>query len=240
MVLAALVSGPLLVAQNAPRLRDVNANTWLVYSADQTLRGPWGVHAEVNVRRANAGAGWQQFQLHGAATYRVSPRIQAAVAFIWMRNYPYGDFPGGQHSIERRVHQQLTIRQPPWKRLELEHRMRLDQRWLQQYENRTRYQFRAVLPLTKPDSDGRQNYLLAADEVLFHLPPKRGALYFNQNRAIAGFGRRFSPTDRIEFHYMHQFLYQRNGMVVESNHTLRVQFSTTAPLFWRKPEDNRP
>lgn len=224
-------------AQTQPRIRDVNANLWIVYSADQTIRGPWGVHAEVNVRRAKAGTTWQQFQLHGAATYRISPRVQAAVAFIWMDNYPYGGFPGAQHSIERRVHEQLTIRQVPWKRFEFDHRMRLDQRWLQQYENRARYQFRAVFPLKKADSRGRQPFLLAADEILYHLPPKRGATYFNQNRAIAGFGQRFNATDRIEFHYMNQFLFQRNGRVVESNHTLRIQFSTTAPLFWRRKDN---
>ncbi len=226
-----------MLAQSPTRVRDVNANAWLVFSADQTVRGPWGVHAEVNVRRANAGATWQQFQLHGAATYRISPRVQAAFGLIWMRNYPYGAFPAARNSIERRTHEQLTIRQAPWKGLEFELRMRLDQRWLQQFENRTRYQFRALLPLGRLDALGRQSYLLAADEVLFHLPPKRGALYFNQNRAIAGFGRRFGPADRLEFHYMHQFLYQRNGIVVESNHTLRIQFSTTAPLFWRRKDN---
>jgi hypothetical protein len=145
-----------------------------------------------------------------------------------MRSYRYGDFPVARNSIERRTHFQLSIRQPAWKRFEFDHRIRLDQRWLQQYENRARYQFRAVFPLT------RQTYLLAADEILYHLPPKRSATYFNQNRAIAGFGRRLGPADRIEFHYMHQFLYQRSGRVAESNHTLRIQFSTTAPLVWRR------
>lgn len=232
------------MAQSLPVTRDVNSNTWLVFNADQTIHGKWGVHGEVNVRRSNFADIWQQFQLHGAVTYRITPRVQLSGAYIWMRSYRYGDFPATRNAIERRTHMQLAIRQRPWRRFEFDHRIRLDQRWLQQfsatgqpswrYENRARYQFRAIFPLSKVDALGRQTYLLAADEILYHLPPKRGARYFNQNRVIAGVGQRLSAANRIEFQYLHQFLYQRSGRVVESNHTIRIQFYTTNPLFWRR------
>src|SRR5262249_11476965 len=126
-------------------------------------------------------------------------------------------------------------------RIEIDHRYRVEQRWLQNftsgdmyfwgYENRFRYQLKGTLPISKAGVDGKRWHLFSAGEVLLHSGPNHGTDTLNQTRAIGGIGYRFSKENKIEFAYQHQYRVHRNGRVYESNHGLRVQFSSTAKLF---------
>ena len=232
--------GQLAQGQTSPRIRDVNANMWWIYVGDHPFKGKWGLHSEVNARRANFGASWQQLLLREAVTYRFSKNVQVAAGYGSIRNARYGDFPIAEPNFEHRVWEQVTLKHE-LKRLELEHRYRLEQRFIQsalpgngyfwRYQDRFRYQMRAAFPVSK------NWYVLGADELFIHFGPNHGSSPFDQNRAIAGVGSRITPTNRLEFHYLNQFVLQRNGRIEESNHTFRVQWSSSTPLarFFSRP-----
>jgi hypothetical protein len=229
LILAA-TTAPLL----AQRVRDTNFNSWWIYSGDHPLRGRWGVILEYQERRSDFAALEQQHYSRVGVTYRLSPNAQISTGYQYIHTGQYGDFPFARAFGEHRIFQQLILRQS-FKRLDFEHRYRNDMRWLQaftgqgdnyfwRYQNRARYQIKVAHPV-KGDW-----YLFGGNEVIIPYGPNFGAVPFDQNRAFAGVGYKVTPRNRLEFGYLNQFLFQRNGRVEESNHTIRVQWTSTVPL----------
>jgi Protein of unknown function (DUF2490) len=236
------------MAQTPPqRIRDVNANSWWVYAGDHPIgKGPWGVYSEVQIRRSNFASTWQQLQFRDALTYRFSPNVQVAAGYVWTRTARYGDFPTTRPLLDHRTYEQLIVKHSPATlrtgALDLEHRYRVEQRLIEtiasggnylRYQNRFRYQMKAVLPITKADAHGRQWSLFAGDEILIHFGPNHGPSPLDQNRAFAGVGYKFTKNNKLEVGYLNQFILQRNGRIEESNHTMRVQWSSSTPVFRR-------
>jgi hypothetical protein len=153
------------------------------------------VFAEIQVRRSDFTAIEQQTQLRDAITYRVSPDVQILAGYVWTHNGQYGDFPAARTYLEHRAYQQASVKQH-LRRFEVEHRLRDEQRWIQdstfwRYQNRFRYQFKANLPLRDPW------FLFGGDEVLIHYGPNHGSTVFDQNRSFAGVGYRFTPRNPL-------------------------------------------
>ena len=222
----------------AQRIRDTNLNSWWVYAGDHPVKGPWGVYSEIQVRQSDFAAIEQQFQSRNAITYRFSPSVQVAVGYVYTHTGQYGDFPASRAFKEHRTYQQLALKQT-LKHLEIEHRYRNEQRWTQnytgrsndffwRYQNRARYQIKASLSVKGPW------YVFGGDEILVPYGPNHGVSAFDQNRAFAGVGYKVTSRNKLEVGYLNQFLIQRNGRIEESNHTLRVQFSSTVPLLRKK------
>ncbi|MEQ1945713.1 MAG: DUF2490 domain-containing protein [Bryobacteraceae bacterium] len=243
VAIAPIATAPIATAQTTPRIRDVNTNSWLVYAGDHPVgNGPWGVYVETQIRRTEFGSTWQQFQSRDALTYRFSPNIQVAAGYVFTRTARYGDFPAVRPFIEHRPYQQLTLKHAA-KKLTFEHRYRVEQRFIEtpegdssyyRYQNRFRYQFRSTYPIGPAKSWGQPWYLFAGDEIHIAFGPNYGPSPFDQNRAFAGIGYKVSPSNALEVGYLNQFLVQRNGRIEESNHTFRVQWTSTVRLFGKK------
>jgi len=224
----------------AQHITDTNAVSWLMYAGHHPTAAHWGVFTYIHAGRAHFLTVWQQLVIRTAATYRFSPHVQVAAGYVWTRTGRYGDFPAPKPYLAHRAYEQLVLKQE-FKHLDIEHRYRVEQRWLQNftsgdayswgYDNRFRYQLKGTLPISKAGDEGQRWHLFGAGEVLLHSGPNHGPDIFNQTRALGGIGYRFSMQNKIEFAYQHQYLAQRNGRIYESNHGLRVQFSSTAKLF---------
>ena len=225
------------------RTRDPNDHAWFIYYGDhQVKQSPWVILTEIQVRRADSGLSWQQLLLREGATYRVNPKVQLGGGYGFIRTYGYGDFPVARPFNEHRLFEQAIFRHEAGK-LELEHRYRLEQRWLEaftgtqrywRYQDRFRYQLRGAYPLTKTNARGQQTYLFGGDEIFLHFGPNYGASAFDQNRAYFGVGFKLTPANRLEFSYLNQFLIQRSGLVEESNHMFRIQLTSTVGLFGKR------
>jgi hypothetical protein len=221
------------------RITETNATSWWIYSGDHSISGHWGVFTEVQARRANFLAIWQQLQFRDAATYRISPHIQVAGGYVWTRTGRYGEFLPTKPSLEHRIYEQLSLKQE-FSHGDIEHRYRVEQRWLQnfttndnffwRYQNRFRYQLKGSVPISTADARDRQWHVFGAGELFVHFGPNHGPTAFDQTRAFGGIGYKLSKHNKIEFAYQHQFISQRNGRINESNHGLRVQFSSNAKL----------
>jgi hypothetical protein len=223
------------------RLRGTNFNSWWVYSGDHPLkeRGRWGIFAEVQIRRSDFASVWQQLQSRDAITYRFSGHVQGALGYVYTSTSRYGDFPIAQPALEHRMYQQLNVKHEIG-RLEWEHRLRNEQRWIQSYkssnaydwpyQNRFRYQIKATIPVTEADAAGHQVYLFVSDEIFLPYGTNRGVNTIDQNRITAGAGCKFTRNNKFEIAYLNQFLIQRNNRIEENNHTLRVQWTSSTAL----------
>jgi hypothetical protein len=223
-------------------LTDSNANLWLNLVGDHPLGGgPWGIHLEVQNRRAELGNDWQQLLIRPGINYQISPSLSVSAGWAWVRTYPYGDYPAVIAFPEHRAWEQIQHR---FKFLGLDwtQRLRLEQRWIGEmardsggddfdlanwrYENRIRYLLRTSIPLT----DSGKTYLALWDEVFFNFGSNVSGNDFDQNRVFIGLGHKLTPTTRLEVGYMEQTIRRRGGQIREDNHTLAVWLMSNWPF----------
>lgn len=227
--------------QASDKLTDSNGNLWLNYVGDHPLGdGPWGLHLEVQTRRADFGEDWQQLLIRPGINYQISPTLSVSAGWAYVSTYPYGDYPVAARFPEQRAWQQL---QHNFKFLGLDwvQRFRLEQRWLGEmaqeagghwdvanwrYENRIRYLLRTTIPLT----ESGKTYLALWDELFFNFGNNVVGNDFDQNRAFIGIGQKLSDTTRLEIGYMEQTVRRRGGNIREDNHTITVWLMSKWPF----------
>ncbi|MBC3542035.1 DUF2490 domain-containing protein [Rufibacter sediminis] len=226
------------------RRHDTNYNGWFMYFGTHKLTDKWGLHTEFQLRRYHVISDAQQFMPRVALTYNLSDRASVAGGYAYVHTYPYGDNPAADDFPEHRTYQQLQLKDPQGI-FGLQHRFRLEQRWVKfagaddyTYLNRVRYQFKTTLPLAGPTIEDKEFYLSLYDEVFVNFGPNVTSNIFDQNRAYAAVGYRFHQDANLEVGYLHQHVAQRNGVWFESNHTLQV--GLTYNLDFRKKSTAAP
>lgn len=148
----ALAAAP---AAQTTRLVDHNTLAWLTYTGDHQVAAKWAVHTEVQWRRVQAGGHPQQLLLRLGGVYGLAKDVKLGGGYTYFVTYPYGHYPIaglGQPTPEHRAYEDVTFG-AEYGRLDLKHRLRLEQRWLGlldparptevaswQYQNRARYQ----------------------------------------------------------------------------------------------------
>lgn len=241
--MAAFFAGPsLLEGQGVPRLTDFNRHGWLFYNGDHPVSERWGIHFDGQWRRSSLGTRWQQYQLRPGVNFYLNPSVMLTLGYVFTDTYPYGDFAFPYRFPEHRIYQQVLVRQPIGRVL-LSHRYRLEQRYIGEmnpaepsqvenwrYQNRFRYQLRAMIPITRGNGGGPEWYIPVSNEILLHFGPNFGASIFDQARPFIGIGHSFGEKGQLEIGYLNQILAQRNGRVMEYNHTVVISFTSTLPL----------
>ena len=162
-----------------------------------------------------------------------------STAYAYVTTHRYGEYPVLAPFPEHRIYQQATVQQKAG-RADFQHRFRLEQRWIGQklppelpipgidpwrYQNRFRYLLRLVVPFEQ-----KPWYFASQNEIFLNYAPMHGARVFDQNRAYAAIGRLLGKDTRIEAGYLQQTLLQRNGRVLEFNHTIHIAVFSRLPF----------
>ena len=216
---ALLVAGCLLttaVFGQAPRLLDPNTLGWFVYSGDHQLTPRWAVHTEYQWRRINWAPQQQLARLGLVRT--VSERVTVSGGYTYFQTHRYGRYPtvANRPEPENRLYEDIAL-DDQLGRLALNHRLRLEQRWLGsranegrgevdawEYQNRIRYQLAAEWPLQGSTVEDGEWYLNAFDELFIGFGRNVGDNVFNQNRLSGGLGYQFTENAKIELNYLYQ------------------------------------
>lgn len=215
---------------------DHNLNGWAMYFGDHPIGATrWGVHLEGQWRRHNGFNRWQQLLLRPGVNFEVNKNLLLTGGYAFINSHRYGDFPTiAKATPEHRIWEQALLRYKTG-RLSWTTRLRFENRFLgvrngngalteYRYENRFRAWQRASLPLS------RRNYVTAYNEIWFYVKPYVSSSVLDQNRAYVALGRRFGPAWEVEAGYMQQSIWQRNGRVVEFNHTLMFSIVSRQPF----------
>ena len=201
------------------RLNDHNTIGWLVYVGDHKLAPKWTLHTEYQARRVH-GLRVPQNQLSRLGLGRtLTDRVKVSASYTYFESFRYGAYPSvaGRASPEQRIYEDVTLNDPLG-RLTLNHRIRLEQRWLGTrggedgkgavgkwvYQNRIRYQLAATFPLQGPTIDNGEWYLNAFDELFMSFGKNVRNNIFNQNRLSAGPGYQFTKNAKVELNYLYQ------------------------------------
>ncbi|KAA9338564.1 DUF2490 domain-containing protein [Hymenobacter busanensis] len=212
----------------AGRVADHNHHVWLVYNGDFQLVKRWGVHTEAQWRRANWISDPQQNFVRAGINYHATDNLLLTAGYAFADTHPYGDYPAASAFPEHRLYQQVLLKDNDgW--LQLQHRYRLEQRWVRfagqdiyTYLNRVRYQLRLAAPLVGAKITPRTPYVVASDELFVNFGQNVTNNFFDQNRLYGAFGYVVKKGVSVEAGYMHQLVQQRNGRVFEHNHTMQL------------------
>lgn len=222
------------------RWADSNRHLWLNYQGAFRVAERWDAYAEVLLRRAEFGDKPQENLLRLAADYRLCKAITLSGGYAHQLSYPYGDFPATDRTREHRLYQQALLRDDNGS-VHVQHRYRLEQRWIRwpqenasTFQNRVRYQLRLAVPLLGKQMVPGMPYVVAADELMLNFGRNIQSSFFDQNRLYAGLGYVVSKTMSFEGGYLNQMLRQRNGRVMEHNHTLQLSVVMNLDM---RPED---
>ncbi len=224
------------------RLRDYNTVAWFVYVGDHQVAERWAVHTEYQWRRVNFLKSPQQQLARVGLVRTLSDRVKVSGGYTFFVSHRYGRYPEvpGRAEPELRSYQDVTL-SDQLGRLGLDHRLRLEQRWLGardefgegpvqqwEYQNRIRYQLSLKFPLQGSTIDDNELYLHAQDEVFLSFGRHVGQNVFNQNRLFAGLGYQFTDDAQLALNYYYQV--RSHGSpdpasgrpVVELNHGFRL------------------
>jgi hypothetical protein len=200
---------------------DDQVHGWLVYQGNHHLSTKFDLHTEYQWRRANGFSDWQQSLARVGLDYKLNTNCTFSGGYAWVLSYPYGSQPIPSQTIEHRLWQQVILKQPIGN-FQVQHRYRLEQRWIDtQFKQRMRYRAQVLIPLQKSFVDKKQGlFMNVNDEVFLGFGQGIGKNILDQNRFIGAFGYQFNKDFSMQMGYLNQFVIKSDGLHMERNHTL--------------------
>ncbi|TAH25121.1 MAG: DUF2490 domain-containing protein [Cytophagales bacterium] len=162
--------------------------------------------------------------------YQLSSSNQLLAGYAYFGSYAYQNTDGFFRN-EHRFFQQFQTSSSEG-RVNISHRLRAEERFIQnstKRENynftlRLRYQFNLQIPLWGKELKPHRPYLILADEFFVNFGSGVVLNYFDQNRLILGLGYKFNSKYNLQIHYINVFIQRASGVNFEKIHTLRVAF----------------
>lgn len=177
---------------------------WLIYFGNKKINSKWNWHHELQYRNYNALGDLEQLLVRTGIGYNLTENnnnILLGYAYVQSQNY----LPGTDNKNkvnEHRLYQQFITRQS-FGRFRLQHRYRLEERWIEaDFRVRFRYFLAINVLLQKEISSPKGAYLSAYNEIFLHTRPS----VFDRNRLYAGLGYQVNKDLKFELAYLNQFL----------------------------------
>ena len=217
-------------------------HAWVTYLGNHKITNKFGIHTEYQWRREDGFNHWQQSLARFGIDYSIQPSLSVTAGYGWIVTYPYGEQPIAHTFNEHRIWQQLNAKSK-YGRFELQHRYRLEQRFLENYikntdgsfargnylfRQRVRYRAMVTVPISRKEMLDKTLFLNVNNEVFIGFGKGIGKNILDQNRFNLALGWRFN----IQIGYLNQFLIKSDGVKMERNNTLLV--STVYNLDFRE------
>lgn len=170
-----------------------------------------GFQGDVQHRNWDLGGDMEQLLARGGVTWQPAGRsIKYTFGYAHIVSGPFG--PGNAATKERRLYQEALLPQRLGERGFVTHRLRLEQRDVQNQDLRTRLRYFVGYnhPLNQATLARGAVYLALSNEFFLNLEEGIGrgrhVDWFDRNRFALGFGYSLSDTGRLQLSYMHQQL----------------------------------
>lgn len=231
-------------SQNDYRVSDPNHIGWFAYVGTFKLTDKWDLHTEYQWRRDNFVTNWQQSQIRAGLTYNLNKQVAFHGGYSFINTYPYGDYPiasKGYPYPEHRVYEQVVLKNPIGK-LDIQHRFRLEQRWVGKmktaatvadrgveewiYTNRFRYMCRLNYPLKGNAIENKTPYIGAFQEIFVSFGKNVKSNLFDQSRSSVLFGYKFNPLLKLELGPFAQIQQQGGWITKNSKQEAVIQYNT--------------
>ena len=208
-LIAALV-GVLSASTLATEVDEDQPGGWYMVTLNKDLaESQFGFQGDVQYRTWDGSGDLEQLLIRGGVSYR--PNTLPGKYTLGLANITSGQFGDSKQTrTENRTYQEALISQNVAERVYLKHRMRLEQRWVngQDFRTRFRYALFANVPLNQPDLSPGAWYLALYNEIFINgernIGDGKEVDYYDRNRFYAALGYRFSDAGQIQAGYMQQ------------------------------------
>jgi hypothetical protein len=214
----------------------VHRLAWTLYTGTHKITKKVNVMTEYQWRRADGFQHWQQSLLRLGTEYIFNPKLSVMGGYAWIKTFPYGTQPILHEFNEHRIFEQLNLKDNVG-RFEVQHRYRVEQRFLDQYvknaagdvvlgdpvfRNRIRYRAMVMVPLSRKEMANNTLFLNVNDELFVGFGKGIAKNPIDQNRFIAALGWRFNSQTNVQVGYLNQFVIKSNAIDMERNHGLWI------------------
>jgi len=211
-------------------------HAWVTYLGNHKLTDKFSLHTEYQWRRSNGFENWQQSLARIGVDYSIQQSLSVTLGYGWIVTYPYGEQPIALTFNEHRIWQQVNAKSK-FGRFELQHRYRLEQRFLENYiknsdgtfsrgtelfRQRVRYRAMVLIPLSRKEMLDNTLFLNLNNELFLGFGKGIGKNILDQNRMNFAFGWRFNKEFNVQVGYLNQFVAKSDGIRAERNHTLLI------------------
>jgi len=211
----------LLISTNTKAQRK-GLGSWSMGNVQYHINEKWQAWTELQARSYKFYNDFYYHEVKAGIQYNINK--SASTLFGTGQYVTYsegGNFKSPTLTHEWRVWEQMTLTNNI-DRLKLEHRYRVEQRWLTAgYRNRFRYRLNAILPIAHKKLEPHTFYLNAFDEIF--LTDKKP--HFERNRFFAGAGYVFTKGFTFQIGALRQYDYRLNGT------TTTIDFLQTSLFF---------
>ncbi len=210
-------------------------NGWLLLYNTYKVSSSLTFYFDGQLRRSDQLKNVQTIILRPGIQYNFSKTINATLGYAFVENRrTIGSVSG--FAPEHRIWEQVQVVHPVSFTMLL-HRFRLEQRFISTsvivnnelqtngntYANRFRYFFRDVIPFNGKKKFSKGVFAVLQNEIFINIGDKSvvNEKYFDQNRAYAALGFRFSPKFDLEAGYLNQYVSGRSKSFT-NNHNIQV------------------
>lgn len=183
------------------------AGSWSTVSFKGNFNAQWSAFGEIQLRSLSIYNRFYYYEIKAGINYSPQKKILVSLGSGQYNTFREGkDFEDYKKQNEIRVWEQFIYEQNI-SVLKLEHRLRIEQRFLNEYANRLRYRLNISIPLNKREIVKGAIYLSGYDEVFFSddIP------VFRRNRFFIGGGYRFIHNLSLQMGLLNQTDYSENN-----------------------------
>lgn len=199
--------------------------TWFAYLGQYKISQKFGLHVEAQLRYENHFEHNLQNVYRIGGVYFIKPNEHLTLGYGLIHTY---NAAADDYFAENRLWEQYQINRK-WKKNTMTHRLRLEQRWIEQladnstaYQNRLRYLNRNLFHIANSKSGNEELYAVLQDEVFLTVGENKvNSKFMDQNRFLVGLGLNYKNNLRLELGYMNQYVTSSYGNDA-MNHTISV------------------
>jgi hypothetical protein len=208
-------------------LNEDQLGAWYMYFfTHRFTESQWGVQGDFQYRSWDFGSDKEQLLARAGLTY--TPKTANITFTLGYAHGSSGAFGESTETIaENRIYQDVLIPQKVGERFLLTHRLRSEQRWVEDHNFRSRYRYNLTVnvPLNNTDLAKNTIYLSLYNEIFIngqkHIGNGRSVEYFDRNRFFMGMGYGLHANLRGQLGLIRQATDQwaKNQLQVSLHHT---------------------
>lgn len=174
--------------------------SWTTIKIEKEISSKWSAYTEFQSRSLSPYNRFYYYEIKAGASYVLNKKFQFTLGTGFYSTFEEGiDFDNYEKQNEFRIWEQFVFKQKI-SILNLEHRIRVEQQFKENYDNRFRYRFGTSIPINHSEIKAKTFYATINDEIFFN----EDFSYFSRNRFYAGLGYEFSEKFSFQIGVLRQ------------------------------------
>mgnify|MGYP003148240458 CR=1 FL=1 len=169
----------------------------------------FGLQGDVQYRDWKIIGDFQQLILRAGATYKVNANIKLVLGYAYLNSGALGE--SDATFSENRIFQDINLPHKITERIALNHRLRYEQRWIENQDFRTRYRYALFvsIPLNKTVLKKKKSLFLSLSNEVFingqtDIGNDRPVNYFDRNWLYGAIGYAFTDNLNMQLGMLRQ------------------------------------